>query len=119
MAEVIAQNGGYGNALRGASDGNHEQIVKLLIDSGADVNVNASVTMAGHFGNAFQDEQSVMSLNFTTHGKLYSNTSFFLKWICLSQPVRDFYSYAYLIVLNESYEVRGSAVDYPSTVSAL
>ena len=34
-AEVNAQNGEYGNALRTASEGGYEQIVKMLLDVGA------------------------------------------------------------------------------------
>ncbi|KAK4220779.1 hypothetical protein QBC38DRAFT_493467 [Podospora fimiseda] len=36
-ADVNAQGGGYGNALQAASSGGHQEIVKLLLDKGADV----------------------------------------------------------------------------------
>ncbi|EXA28683.1 hypothetical protein FOVG_19725 [Fusarium oxysporum f. sp. pisi HDV247] len=37
-ADVNAQGGEYGNALQAASEGGHEEIVKLLLEKGADVN---------------------------------------------------------------------------------
>ena len=46
-ADVNAQGGKYGNALRAASYKGHEQIVKMLLDAGADVNAQG-----GDYGNA-------------------------------------------------------------------
>ncbi|KAI1667999.1 Ankyrin repeat domain protein [Pyrenophora tritici-repentis] len=48
-AGVNAQGGEYGNALQAASVGGHEQIVKTLLDKGADVNAQG-----GRYGNALQ-----------------------------------------------------------------
>jgi ankyrin repeat protein len=41
------RGGDYGNALQAASTGGHEAIVKLLIEKGADVNVQGE-----YYGNA-------------------------------------------------------------------
>ena len=46
---VNAQGGYYGNALQAASFGGHEQVVKLLLDAGAEVNAQGGV-----YGNALQ-----------------------------------------------------------------
>jgi ankyrin repeat protein len=40
-ADVNAQGGRYGSALQAASSEGHDKIVQLLLDKGADVNVNA------------------------------------------------------------------------------
>jgi hypothetical protein len=48
-AEVNAQSGHYGNALRAASYRGHEQVVKMLLEAGAEVNAQS-----GHYGNALQ-----------------------------------------------------------------
>ncbi|KAI0604755.1 ankyrin repeat domain-containing protein [Pyrenophora tritici-repentis] len=48
-AGVNAQGGDYGNALQAASFGGHEQIVKTLLDKGADVNAQGRP-----YGNALQ-----------------------------------------------------------------
>jgi ankyrin repeat protein len=37
-ANVDAQGGYYGNALQAASSRGHEQVVKLLLDKGTDIN---------------------------------------------------------------------------------
>ncbi|KAF2629421.1 hypothetical protein BU25DRAFT_389615 [Macroventuria anomochaeta] len=56
-ADVNVQGGRYGNALQAASAGGHEQIVKMLLDKGAnmlldnDADVNAQ---GGEYGNALQ-----------------------------------------------------------------
>ncbi|KAJ7059432.1 hypothetical protein C8F01DRAFT_1370371 [Mycena amicta] len=41
--------GDYGNALQAASDGGHLDVVRLLLEHGADVNMQG-----GHYGNALQ-----------------------------------------------------------------
>jgi hypothetical protein len=46
-ADVNAQGGEYGNALQAASQGGHEQVVKMLLDK--DANVNAQ---GGDYSNA-------------------------------------------------------------------
>ncbi|KAI1672149.1 hypothetical protein L13192_03008 [Pyrenophora tritici-repentis] len=48
-ANVNAQGGEYGNALQAASEGGHEQVVKMLLDKGAEVNAQG-----GEYGNALQ-----------------------------------------------------------------
>lgn len=48
-ADVNAQGGVYGNALRAASEKDYQEIVRLLLGQGADVNVQG-----GEYGNALQ-----------------------------------------------------------------
>jgi ankyrin repeat protein len=48
-ADVNAQGGRYGNALRAASEGGHEKVVKMLLDKDAVVNAQG-----GLYGNALQ-----------------------------------------------------------------
>lgn len=48
-AEVNAQGGYYGSALRAASARGHEQVVKMLLDKDADINAQG-----GRYGNALQ-----------------------------------------------------------------
>ena len=48
-ADVNAQGGEYGNALQAASQGGHQEIVKLLLNNGADFNAQG-----GEYGNALQ-----------------------------------------------------------------
>jgi ankyrin repeat protein len=42
-ADVSAQGGRFGNALRVASVGGHNRIVELLVDKGADVNAQGGL----------------------------------------------------------------------------
>lgn len=44
---INARGGRYGNALQAASFRGHENVVKMLLDAGADVN-----TQGGKYGNA-------------------------------------------------------------------
>ncbi|SLM37434.1 ankyrin repeat domain containing protein [Lasallia pustulata] len=48
-ADVNAQGGMYGNALRAASEEGHDQVMRMLLDKGADVNAQGGV-----YGNALQ-----------------------------------------------------------------
>ncbi|PVH90087.1 hypothetical protein DM02DRAFT_548438, partial [Periconia macrospinosa] len=48
-----AQGGFYGNALQAASRRGHEQIVRRLLDKGADINAQG-----GFYGNALQAASS-------------------------------------------------------------
>ncbi|KAA8894567.1 hypothetical protein FN846DRAFT_999693 [Sphaerosporella brunnea] len=48
-ADVNAQGGRFGNALRAAAFDGNEAVVRLLIEKGADVNAQG-----GHYGNALQ-----------------------------------------------------------------
>jgi ankyrin repeat protein len=50
-ADVNAQGGKYGNALQAAASKGNEAVVRLLVDSEADVNVNAQ---GGEYANALQ-----------------------------------------------------------------
>jgi len=47
-ADVNAQGGYHGNALKAASYGGHEKVVELLLGKGADVNAQSG----GYYGNA-------------------------------------------------------------------
>jgi hypothetical protein len=49
-ADVNAQGGRSGNALRAASDRGHEAVVKMLLDKSADVNAQGGI-----YGNALQE----------------------------------------------------------------
>ncbi|KAK7398509.1 hypothetical protein QQX98_012117 [Neonectria punicea] len=85
-ANVNAQGGIYGNALQAASDGGHQEIVKLLLDKGADVNAQG-----GHYGNALQaaswgSHQEIVKLlldkgaNINAQGGLYGNALQAASW---------------------------------------
>lgn len=45
-AHINTQGGHFGNALQAASQGGHEQVVKMLFDAGADANAS------GVYGNS-------------------------------------------------------------------
>jgi len=49
-ADVNAQGGQFGNALRAASTWGHEAVVRLLLEKGADVNAQGG----GRYGNALR-----------------------------------------------------------------
>ncbi|KAK6428383.1 hypothetical protein LTR95_015472 [Oleoguttula sp. CCFEE 5521] len=53
QADINAQGGYFGNALRAASSGGHTEIVQLLLNHQADVNAQG-----GHYGDALQAASS-------------------------------------------------------------
>ncbi|KAJ5391857.1 Pfs NACHT and ankyrin domain protein [Penicillium cosmopolitanum] len=54
-ADVNTQGGYFSNALQAASSRGYQEIIKLLLNQGADINTQSDInTQGGHFGNALQ-----------------------------------------------------------------